>query len=513
MADAGHNDDLSHVEIEETDGISTEDMEKVFDCDEPNDLVISDDEDQQSPSSVSDADVREVVDDSSCALQAHEQDCFSVAVAAERWLATGGEDDVAYLWDYQISDSDPVLKVDHKDSVTYVVFNNSQTLLATGDMSGHIIVTQLRDLKNRAKIDDCNDLEWMCWHTTSDILFAGDKDGIMWMWLIGPSGVVQSKVYAGSGLPCTVGHILPDGKRLLAGYSDGAARLWNLKDGTCTTLSILTPVSAVHHHVSQPVGVLGAEDGSVHVVNTSNVDKLVVTAVFRPLLQPSKENDEENVENCVECVQFSPFNSWLAVGRNDGTLCIYEIDSAAPRSIFRAPSAQAMVRALWSVEGSTPFLCVGCVDGFVRVFDARDGSLCQELGNGGDEVLDMALLRSNPMHVVTAGSACLSIFLQMTYYQMYRNTTLGEALQKTLDDLVHEQMIPLQLAEKVLFIYDKAINKALAQKAKNKMYFKAEKLRAYRHCDNVWTFLMEGVDFRDSIRELTAKFSLQFPRV
>ncbi|EYC30470.1 hypothetical protein Y032_0005g2666 [Ancylostoma ceylanicum] len=34
-------------------------------------------------------------------------------------------------------------------------------------------------------------------------------------------------------------------------------------------------------------------------------------------------------------------------------------------------------------------------------------------------------------------------------------------------------MIPQQLAEKVLFIYDKAINKALAQKAKNKMYFKA----------------------------------------
>ncbi|WKY01032.1 hypothetical protein Q1695_015212 [Nippostrongylus brasiliensis] len=94
----------------------------------------------------------------------------------------------------------------------------------------------------------------------------------------------------------------------------------------------------------------------------------------------------------------------------------------------------------------------------------------------------------------------------MTYYQMYRNTTLGEALQKTLDDLVHEQMIPPQLAVKVLAIYDKAINKALAQKAKNKMYFKADKLRAYRHCDNVWTFLMERVDFRDSIRVARVKF-------
>ncbi|RCN49499.1 Transcription initiation factor IIA, gamma subunit, beta-barrel domain protein [Ancylostoma caninum] len=193
-----------------------------------------------------------------------------------------------------------------------------------------------------------------------------------------------------------------------------------------------------------------------------------------------------------------------------------------------------MVRALWSMEGSTPFLCVGSVDGTVRVFDARDGSLYKELGNGGDEVLDMALLGSNPLRVMTAATGGFSIashLLQMTYYQMYRNTTLGEALQKTLDDLVHErfrfppsralysltlcfntkyyviaEMIPQQLAEKVLFIYDKAINKALAQKAKNKMYFKAEKLRAYRHCDNVWTFLMERVDFRDSIRVNRVKF-------
>ncbi|VDL70509.1 unnamed protein product [Nippostrongylus brasiliensis] len=58
----------------------------------------------------------------------------------------------------------------------------------------------------------------------------------------------------------------------------------------------------------------------------------------------------------------------------------------------------------------------------------------------------------------------------MTYNRMYRNT-LGEALQKALDDLVHEQMIPLQLAVNVLAIYVKAINKALAQKAKNKALY------------------------------------------
>ncbi|EYC30463.1 hypothetical protein Y032_0005g2661 [Ancylostoma ceylanicum] len=321
---------------------------QVFDCGEltksGDDQFSDDDADQQSTSNFSDAGTQEVVDDSSCALQAHEQDCFSIAVAAERWLASGGEDDVAYLWDHQVSDSDPVLKIDHQDSVTTVAFNNAQTLLSTGDMSGHIVVTQLCDLSVRAKIDDSNDLEWMCWHSTSDILFAGDKDGMVWMWLIGPTGVAQSKVFAGNGSSCTAGHLLPDGKRLLAGYRDGAVRLWSLRDGTCTNLTLSSSVSVIHHHVSQPVGVIGTEDGSVHVVNTAHIDRLTITVVFPPLSEPSEtsEVDEENIESCVECVQYSPFNSWLAVGRNDGTLCIYETGSTTPRSIYRAPSPQVV---------------------------------------------------------------------------------------------------------------------------------------------------------------------------
>lgn len=41
----------------------------------------------------------EVVDDSVYELKAHEQDCFAVSVAGSRWMITGGEDDVAYLFD------------------------------------------------------------------------------------------------------------------------------------------------------------------------------------------------------------------------------------------------------------------------------------------------------------------------------------------------------------------------------------------------------------------------------
>lgn len=54
-------------------------------------------------------------------------------------------------------------------------------------------------------------------------------------------------------------------------------------------------------------------------------------------------------------------------------------------------------------------------------------------------------------------------------YQLYRNTTLGQALQKTLDDFVGEQLIPDSLSKKVMDSFDKSINKTIPQKAKNKV--------------------------------------------
>ncbi|CAB3401901.1 unnamed protein product [Caenorhabditis bovis] len=82
-------------------------------------------------------------------------------------------------------------------------------------------------------------------------------------------------------------------------------------------------------------------------------------------------------------------------------------------------------------------------------------------------------------------------------YQLYRNTTLGQALQKTLDEFVGEQMITEGLSKRVMESFDKSFNRILSQKAKNKVTFKGERLRAYRYCDNVWTFIMDNVDCRE----------------
>jgi len=81
-------------------------------------------------------------------------------------------------------------------------------------------------------------------------------------------------------------------------------------------------------------------------------------------------------------------------------------------------------------------------------------------------------------------------------YQLYRNTTLGNSLQESLDELIQSQQITPQLALKALLEFDKAINNALATKVKNRINFKGH-LNTYRFCDNVWTFVLENVTFRE----------------
>ena len=81
--------------------------------------------------------------------------------------------------------------------------------------------------------------------------------------------------------------------------------------------------------------------------------------------------------------------------------------------------------------------------------------------------------------------------------QLYRNTTLGHTLQETLDELIQNGQITHQLAYKVLVQFESSTNNALAEKVENRLTFKADKLHNYRFSNNVWTFLLSDVEFRD----------------
>jgi transcription initiation factor TFIIA small subunit len=82
-------------------------------------------------------------------------------------------------------------------------------------------------------------------------------------------------------------------------------------------------------------------------------------------------------------------------------------------------------------------------------------------------------------------------------YQLYRNTTLGHTLQESLDELIQYNQITPALASKILLQFDRSMSNALANRVKSRLTFKAGKLHTYRFCDNVWTFLLNDVEFRE----------------
>uniref|UniRef100_A0A8C5XL99 Transcription initiation factor IIA subunit 2 n=1 Tax=Microcebus murinus TaxID=30608 RepID=A0A8C5XL99_MICMU len=73
--------------------------------------------------------------------------------------------------------------------------------------------------------------------------------------------------------------------------------------------------------------------------------------------------------------------------------------------------------------------------------------------------------------------------MSSTACRLYRNTTLGNRLQE------------------ILLQFDKAINSALAQRVRNRVNFRGS-LNMYRFPDNVWTFVLNNVEFRE-VTELT----------
>ena len=88
-------------------------------------------------------------------------------------------------------------------------------------------------------------------------------------------------------------------------------------------------------------------------------------------------------------------------------------------------------------------------------------------------------------------------------YELYRITTPGHALTESLDELsqIPGQITP-ELVEKVLLQFDQAISNALSTRVKNRLSFKG-KLNTYRFCDNVWTFVLDDVEFKE-VHELAA---------
>ncbi|CAF0988029.1 unnamed protein product [Didymodactylos carnosus] len=94
--------------------------------------------------------------------------------------------------------------------------------------------------------------------------------------------------------------------------------------------------------------------------------------------------------------------------------------------------------------------------------------------------------------------------MAVAYYQMYRSTTIGIALEESLQDMLKRHTINQRSSQKILQEFDRSMNITLTQRTSNYLTFKA-KLLSYRACDQVWTLVFKNIDL-DSYDCLWAKY-------
>ncbi|CAB3982383.1 Angio-associated migratory cell [Paramuricea clavata] len=331
-------------------------------------------------------------DDSDLTFSQHTASVFCVSMdpSSCSHVVSGGEDDKAFVW--KLSDGKVQFTCDgHKDSVTYAEFSYDSKYVATADMSG-LIKVWLLDSGDEVWSFETSDIEWLEWHHSAHVLFAGTADGEFWMWKI-PDGAC--KTYQSHGPKTTCSRLLKDGKRICVGYGDGSLKLWDLKAGNHDF-----HVTGGYAH-DQSVTCLDINEDSTVLASGSEEGVLKLTHIGNGKVLGSMEAalSKEDGDVSIEAVRFCSKQPIVATASLSGNLGIWDVTSQRLRHQCQHPAGVTQLH--W--EDSLVY--TACLDGILRLWDARSGSCEREWHGHTAPILDMAVSRDSSVVVTSSDDA------------------------------------------------------------------------------------------------------------
>jgi len=380
--------DENEDELDEEGAIEVIDLDEELDFGEDDDALETVVEEEGSMI------VQDVKDNSIFVFKEHTKSVFCIDVqprAEKPLVASGGEDDICYIWDLETGEVKQKLN-NFKDSVTQVKFNHDGSYLAVADMSGMIMVMKV--LPNLVQEPvwsfETGDISWLNWHPGANVLFAGTDDSSFWMWKI-PSG--QSKIFQGHGDRVESAVILPDGKKSAVGYSDGSLRIFDLRSGEVLhNLSLFNNKAAIctiDARSDNQLIAAGSAEGEVAIVNNQN-GKIVANFSSKKRQNNSTNEDEEMESNSIESLIFStPETNQLISADVNGNLMVWDLASHVAK--VSTVLGTGLVKLVWWKN----YVLVATFDGLIRIVDHRTGNTIADCSGHLENVLDVSLSKDS----------------------------------------------------------------------------------------------------------------------
>ncbi|KAJ1848145.1 60S ribosomal subunit assembly or modification protein [Coemansia sp. RSA 2703] len=337
-------------------------------------------------------------DDSVQGFFAHKEPVFSVDLHPQQQnlVASGGGDDLAYLWRLDTGDTVGQLEK-HDDSVVAVKFSNDGSLVASGGMDGKVNVYRTEGLQKCSTLEGPDEIQWINWHPKGNVLLAGANDASMWMWSL-PTGDFMN-VFNGHGAPVTCGRFTNSGKHIVSGAEDGSLIIWDPK-----TAAIVRQFSSADERFHQE-GITALDiSRDDQVVLTGSLDSTAKLVHVNGTVLGSLENASESVEAVGLC-EALPL---AATGSVDGSLSIWDINTMRLRTTLNHDDS--VTRLLW--HDKSPLLTSVSIDCTVRTWDSRTGE-CVHVWKGHQEgIMDFALSRDGKTVVTASDDGCCLVFSQ-----------------------------------------------------------------------------------------------------
>ncbi|KAI0671717.1 ribosome biogenesis protein Sqt1 [Trametes maxima] len=313
--------------------------------------------------------------------------------------ASGGEDDLGYIWDFTTGD-ELVKLTGHSDSVTSTAFSADGELVATGGMDGKVRIWRRvgkddwRTWEFLTELTGPDEVMWLRWHPKGNVLLAGSNDTTVWLWQL-PSGNTM-QVFAGHMGPVTCGDFTPDGKRIVTADGEGTLIYWDPRSPTpvfklspSDARFALDGITSLAINPSSTLAVVGGASGGVRVVSLSKGD--VVGA-----LAGHSEGESVEAVDFVELATPGPLSATAAAssgvvvtGATDGKAHIWDLSTMRLRATLEHGDA---VTSLHHLPPPKAHLIVSAsVDNALRTWDARTGTLVREHKGHHGPILGAAL--------------------------------------------------------------------------------------------------------------------------